>query len=107
MVWLTPDGSEMTDEAWNATFVRSLGMLLAGELNEADERGQPVLGDTILVLLNAHSGKVPFTLPLLPPGRLWRRMFDTIHPQTTERVYKPGVRYPLQARTVAVFVCRT
>jgi glycogen operon protein len=106
MVWLTPDGSEMTDEAWNATFVRSLGMLLAGELNESDERGQPTVGDTILVLLNAHSGKVPFTLPPLPPGRLWRRMFDTIHPQTTERVYKPGVRYPLQARTVAVFICR-
>ncbi|MGE0703592.1 MAG: glycogen debranching protein GlgX [Vicinamibacterales bacterium] len=106
MVWLTPDGHEMTDEAWNATFVRSLGMLLAGDLNEVDERGMPVVGDTLLVLLNAHSDKVPFTLPPLEPGRLWRRMFDTIHPQTTERGYRAGVRYPLQGRSLAVFVCR-
>ena len=62
--------------------------------------------DTILVLLNAHSGKVPFRLPPLEAGRLWHRMFDTIHPQTPERGYKPGVRYPLQGRSVVVFVCR-
>jgi glycogen operon protein len=107
MAWLAPEGVEMTDEAWNAPFVRSLGMLLAGELHEVDERGEPIVGDTILVLLNAHSDKVPFTLPCIEPPRLWRRVFDTIHPQTPERSYKPGVRYPLQGRSVAVFVCRT
>jgi len=107
MAWLTPDGAEMTDEAWNSPFVRSLGMLLGGELHEVDERGKPIVGDTLLVLLNAHSDKVPFTLPTVNGARLWRRVFDTIHPQTPERSYKPGVRYPLQGRSVAVFVCRT
>src|SRR5882672_4155152 len=28
VAWLAPDGREMNDEAWNADFVRSLGMLL-------------------------------------------------------------------------------
>ena len=31
VAWLTPDGHEMTDGAWNADFVRSLGMLLPGD----------------------------------------------------------------------------
>ena len=83
------------------------GMLLAGELHEVDERGAPIVGDAILVLLNAHSDKVRFMLPEFKEARLWRRVFDTIHPQTPERGYKPGVRYPLQGRSVAVFVCRT
>jgi glycogen operon protein len=39
----------MTDEAWNADFARSLGMLLSGSaIEEVDERGEPVLGDTLL-----------------------------------------------------------
>src|SRR6266853_1283774 len=52
VAWLAPDGREMNDEAWNADFVRSLGMLLAGDaIEEMDERGRPVTGDTLLVLL--------------------------------------------------------
>jgi len=64
VAWLAPDGREMTDEAWNADFVRSLGMLLPGTaIEETNERGEPITGDTLLILLNAHSDKVPFTLP--------------------------------------------
>ena len=56
VAWFAPDGREMTDEAWNADFVRSLGMLLSGDaIDEVDERGEPIIGDTLLVLLNAHT----------------------------------------------------
>ena len=34
VAWLAPDGREMNDEAWNADFVRSLGMLLSGNAIE-------------------------------------------------------------------------
>src|SRR5262249_10327011 len=52
--WLAPDGQEMTDEAWSANFVRSLGMWLnGGAIEEVDERGQPIIGDSLLVLFNA------------------------------------------------------
>src|SRR6476659_1196897 len=64
VAWLTPDGKEMDDAAWNAGFVRSLGLMLAGDgIEEMDEHGRPVTGDTLLVLLNAHDDEVPFTLP--------------------------------------------
>ena len=45
----------MTDEAWDAGFVKCLGVRLAGDLiGEVDERGEPIVGDTLLILINAH-----------------------------------------------------
>src|SRR5881296_2274405 len=83
IVWLRPDGEEMTDEAWNADFVRSLGMLLNGSaIEEVNERGEPIIGDSLLVLLNAHNDKVPFTLPPLDDNHQWRRVVDTFEPHT-------------------------
>jgi isoamylase len=64
VAWLAPDGREMTDEAWGSDFVRCLGMLLSGNaIEETNERGELITGDTLLILLNAHSEKVPFALP--------------------------------------------
>jgi len=104
LAWLAPDGKEMDDSAWNADFVRCLGMLLSGHaIEEVNERGEPMMGDTLLVLLNAHSDKVPFTLPPLGPDQQWRRVVDTVDPQAPDRLFKPGVRYPLPGRSVAAF----
>ena len=104
VAWLAPDGLEMADEAWNADFVRSIGMLLSGHaIEEVDERGERITGDTLLVLLNAHTGKVPFTLPPLEADQQWQRFIDTIEERAVARVFRPGVRYPLQGRSVAVF----
>src|SRR4030095_10978988 len=56
---LTPEGHEMDDAAWNAPFVRSLGMMLSGSaIDELTERGEPILGDTLVILLNGHSDAV-------------------------------------------------
>src|SRR5881296_1786343 len=83
VAWLAPDGREMNDEAWNADFVRSLGMLLNGSaIEEVNERGEPIIGDSLLVLLNAHNDKVPFTLPPLDDNHQWRRVVDTFEPHT-------------------------
>src|SRR5206468_8259454 len=53
--WFEPSGQEMSDDAWNAGFVKCLGVRLAGDLiGDVDERGEPIKGDTLLILLNAH-----------------------------------------------------
>jgi glycogen operon protein len=104
VAWLAPDGQEMTDEAWNAESSKSLGVLLAGEgIEEPTENGELAIGDTLLMLLNAHEDKVAFTLPALDQEQQWERILDTADPVATERRFNPGGRYPLQGRTLAVF----
>jgi glycogen operon protein len=103
LAWLAPDGREMDDDAWNADFVRSLGMLLSGHaLDEVDERGEPIIGDTLLVLFNAHSDRVPFTLPATDVDQQWQRLVDTFNPRAAEQPFQGGAQYPLKGRTVAV-----
>jgi glycogen operon protein len=104
VAWLAPDGREMDDAAWHTGFVRTLGMQLSGSaIEEANERGEPITGDTLLVLLNGHTDKVPFTLPSTDSEQQWQRVADTFDPHGADRLYRPGARYPLQGRSVAVF----
>jgi len=93
----------MTDEAWSADFVRSLGVLLSGTgIEEVDERGEPIIGETLLILLNASHERVSFKLPELDPAHQWQRVFDTMDARMPAKNFKPGGRYPLQGRSVTV-----
>ncbi|HTL36906.1 MAG TPA: glycogen debranching protein GlgX [Kofleriaceae bacterium] len=78
IAWFTPDGVEMEDEHWERDDNRSLQVFLnGGGIVETDERGQPILDDTYLVIFHAHPEDRPFTLPDLGWGARWRRVFDT------------------------------
>jgi isoamylase len=102
--WLDPSGREMTDTAWNAPFVRSLGVLMVGDaVGDIDERGRLVSGDTLLILLNAHFESVPFVLPAAGDGHRWVRVLDTIETHAPEVRFTGGTKYPLQGRTVVLF----
>ena len=103
VAWLASDGREMDDEAWNADSIRSLGMLLSGNaIEEMDERGELIVGDSLLVLINADPEAMPFTLPELDADHRWQRIFDTADPQGSERRIT-GSHYPLESRSLAVF----
>jgi glycogen operon protein len=48
LVWLRPDGGEMTDEEWSAGWQRTLGMRLDGDALEIlDERGRRIKDDNL------------------------------------------------------------
>ena len=82
--WFEPSGQEMSDAAWDAGFVKCLGVRLAGDLiGDVDERSEPIRGDTLLILLNAHHEELPFQLPPTLAGQHWELVFDTAHPQAT------------------------
>ncbi|MNS29230.1 Glycogen debranching enzyme [compost metagenome] len=101
--WFEPAGVEMTNKAWNAHFVRCLGVRLAGDMmDEVDERGEPVTGDTLLLLLNAHHDWIPFSLPQPRPGHVWETVLDTFAPEQSPQSYTAAEAYPLQGRTMAV-----
>jgi glycogen operon protein len=75
--WCKPDGTEMTDEDWDAGHARSLGLFFNGEsMAERDERGHPVVDDSFLWLLNAHDEAIEWTLPAAW-ARQWRVVIDT------------------------------
>ncbi|BAU48061.1 glycogen debranching protein [Sulfurifustis variabilis] len=109
IVWLRPDGQEMTDEEWHQAHARSLGLFLAGErLEEHDERGRPLRDDNFLLLLNAHHEELPFTLPAYHPGSSWEVVLDTdvglmAGGSVKEgAVYLTGQPYPLKGRSLVV-----
>jgi isoamylase len=85
LVWLRPDGHEMTEQEWDAGWVRTLGMRLDGKgINVVNEAGEPVTDETFLLLFNAHHEAVPFTLPNGDSHSHWAVVFNTCSPELPE-----------------------
>jgi glycogen operon protein len=104
ITWLAPDGKEMSDEAWDAPFVRCLGVFLYGGSVDVDERGEQIKGDSLLLLFNAdHGNPIPFELPD-PPGDCepWELLFDTMQADPPE-LNEVGPQYELGPCSVAAF----
>jgi glycogen operon protein len=101
--WFEPSGQEMSDAGWEAGFVKCLGVRLAGDLiGDINDRGEPIKGDTLLLLLNAHHEPLPFQLPGTPAEQPWQRLFDTADPQKPPVRIEVGKAYPLEARALVV-----
>jgi glycogen operon protein len=104
VTWYEPSGKEMPDGAWDAGFVRCLGVRWAGDvIAEVDERGEKIVGDSLLILLNAHHEPITFTLPAAGRSKQWERMIDTADPKGEERFLNSGDQYPLQARSLTLW----
>jgi isoamylase len=91
LTWYRPDGTEMSPEDWQKPFVRSMAFQLGGDaIPTLDERGQRVIGDGLLVLLNAHHDAVRFTIPAAAEGRQWVLEFDTADDAKPSEPMKSG-----------------
>jgi glycogen operon protein len=76
--WLRPDGAPMGGDDWNSGFARSVMVFLNGDaIPEQDQMGRQVSDDHFLLLFNAHSEPIPFTLPSKSFGNDWRLRLDT------------------------------
>jgi glycogen operon protein len=105
IMWLKPDGSEMSDEEWHHHHARSLGVLLSGEgLTEVDRRGRPITDAVFLVLFNAHHEKIAFTLPNHAAGVRWLAVMDTTVEDGLARgaAHDGGSAYPLKGRSLVL-----
>ena len=101
--WFKPSGEEWTDAEWEQPH-KCLGMRLAGDLiRETDERGEPIVGDTLLLLLNAGPKSVKFALPATNTGHVWELMFDTVDDATPPATHPGGAKYDLKDHALAVF----
>ena len=103
IAWLDPSGREMTDETWNSPDVRCLGVRLnGGAIDEVDERGARIVGDTLLLLLNGSDQPIAFTLPMTAPEERWETLIDTADPWAPSRRLRAGGRYELLPRSMSV-----
>ena len=103
IAWLDPDGVEMTDETWSSPDVHALSVRLNGDaIQEVNERGERIVGDTLLLMLNAGDEGVTFMLPATAAVERWDTLVDTGDPWLPPRRLRAGDRYDVQGRSMAV-----
>ena len=105
LAWFRPDGLEMADEEWSDSHSRCVGLRLSGDaIEEVDDMGEPIVGGTFLILLNAHHEAVPFVLPDHVGRARWVPVLDTR--EWTVGVARPslssGERYDLAGRSLVL-----
>jgi glycogen operon protein len=106
LAWFRPDGKEMSDEDWNNAETRCFGLRLAGDaIEELDDRGNPIVDDTLLILLNAHYETISFRLPAHRRKLRWEVVLDSFDPnldRKKQRLMRGGEIYDLKDRSLVV-----
>jgi isoamylase len=104
LVWFRPDGEEMTADDWHLPGTRCLGYLLGGDaIATREPDGSKVLGDTLLVFMNAHSEAVTLTLPPKAWGEAWESLLETARVDNQQIRLGASATYDLAGRALVVF----
>ncbi len=104
IIWYNAKGNEMTEEDWADPELMWVGAFLNGSaINEMDEKGNMICGDTILLLLNASHKPVAFHMPKLSPGDMWDLELETMGDlaEEAQKTYCGEELYKLQGRSLA------
>jgi isoamylase len=106
VTWINANGAEMQAEDWGETNMQCFGMLLDGRSQATGirHRGQDT---TMLLVMNAHSDVVSFTLPECIDGQEWDLLVDTNIPDEDGGNFAIGDQYGVTARSLLLFELRT
>ena len=78
IVWLTEDGTPMSQDDWDTPVSRSLGVFLNGQgISGKDARGQRITDLNFLLYFNAHDEDVKVTVPSKEYAPMWDEVIDT------------------------------
>ncbi|HET7476630.1 MAG TPA: glycogen debranching protein GlgX [Dermatophilaceae bacterium] len=104
--WFNPDGSPMSELDWQNGYARSVMVFLNGDaIPEPDTLGRRISDDHFLLLFNAHSEPVKFTVPPPEYGDAWRVRLDTWTGNTGfagDETWAAGETQAVQGRSVVV-----
>ncbi|SDH34316.1 glycogen operon protein [Sinosporangium album] len=105
LVWLTPSGGEMSAADWQTGYAKSLAAYLnGGAITEPGPRGERIVDDSFLLLINAHHEDLAFTLPGPEFGAVWLPVIDTADEEPAEEnggsSFGPGETLPVVARSL-------
>ncbi|WP_123814146.1 glycogen debranching protein GlgX [Myceligenerans xiligouense] len=101
--WLDLTGDRMDDTNWATSYARTVTVFLNGDaITETDGRGEPIVDDSFLLLLNAHSERLDFTLPPEGYGTEWTVVLDTDDNAAPGTALDAGATLPVTGRSVVV-----
>jgi isoamylase len=101
--WIRADGTEMTDVDWNSGTAQCLGMALPGDqIQETDERGERIFGESFAILFNVCDQPIDFRLGARRRDLRWECVLDTAAPASEPRTFAHMGVFPLQAHSLAV-----
>jgi isoamylase len=98
----------MTDADWDASYAKSLAVYLNGDaISEPDPRGGKITDDSFLLLFNAHSNPLTFTLPEASYAPGWEVVIDTARKSPAESGTARLPKDEIEVRDRAVVVLRS
>jgi glycogen operon protein len=108
IVWLSPDGREMTQSDWNAPQNRCLCVRYAATSEmDSETYTQRLDPHAFLLLMNAGPQSVEFVLPDTGADRTWSRLIDTACDDDAPKAqFDPRSKFRLAAHALALFVSR-
>jgi glycogen operon protein len=105
--YFNPSGQEMSDADWNTGYIKCLGVRLAGDLiDDETDRAEPIVGETLMILLNAHHEPLPFTLPSTKAEHRWHCVLDTAGDENASLIMSGGDNFKLKDRSLVVLSAR-
>lgn len=111
ITWFRPDGTEMSDEDWDAGFGKAVAVYLNGHgIPDLDPRGRRVTDDSFIMCFNAHHEPLEFTLPPEEFGVAWQPVVDTAAGPgelADAEVVKAGGPIRVDARAIVVLQITT
>ena len=73
------------------------------QIDETDEDGNPIVGDTFFLLFSAQEEAVRFAFPARTPTQEWQRLLDTSDARWSRHVVCESTHYELSPRSIVVF----
>jgi len=105
VAWLNTDGNHVSDAVWHTDWNRAVGVLLNGQtLEVTDEKGQPVIDNSFLLIVNAAQDGVEFTLPPCISGAGWRQIISTENVDDPFAEKEPDGKVIVGGRSLLLFM---
>jgi isoamylase len=100
--WFRPDGSEMTEEDWSASFAKALGVFLNGQgILGRGPRGERRTDDDLYVIINAHHEPLAFHIPPALGPDAWVTDIDTaLGTNGLDAKQVPGTPFTVEGRSL-------
>jgi len=84
LVWYLPDGDEMTHENWEDSELKSFGLIMALEdCTKSGENEKFIIENSLMILLNASSETVNFSVPNSNITSSWEVVINTSYDTLT------------------------